>query len=414
MWQTPIQDKNITDQINSKIDEICECLYHENYSNDSIGLLSGMAGKALFFAYYGKQKNNPKYIEKAGEILSDVMDQINTSLNEEINGVNPVLSTGISGIFWAITHLIKHDFIEGDSEELFSDLDEYLGNYMLMLLDSDKGYDFLHGSSGIAFYLLSKEKINPKTEALINKYIDALYKKGIIENNTIKWKSTITNVGNISEIGFNLSLSHGMASIIALLNMYIKKLGTSNKTSNEMLRYSVNYVMNYIQDPKNDGVYFPTWISDVEVIKHSRLAWCYGDLGIAYVLLESAELLKDNELKNKCIEILLFTASRKDAQKEKVVDSGICHGAMGLTQIYNRLYNKTSIHQFSEIAQYWSTISLQQSIYKDGYAGFKSYQGVNGWNADSSFLEGIAGIGLCMMSITNSQEPFWDECLLLS
>jgi len=54
--------------------------------------------------------------------------------------------------------------------------------------------------------------------------------------------------------------------------------------------------------------------------------------------------------------------------------------------------------------------------FEDGLAGFKSWrtEEYGGLSNDLGFLEGIAGIGLALISSISDIEPAWDECLLLN
>jgi hypothetical protein len=56
------------------------------------------------------------------------------------------------------------------------------------------------------------------------------------------------------------------------------------------------------------------------------------------------------------------------------------------------------------------------AVYKDGIAGYKAWhtEKYGGWVAESGLLEGIAGIGLMLVSIVSDIEPKWDRCLFLS
>ena len=54
--------------------------------------------------------------------------------------------------------------------------------------------------------------------------------------------------------------------------------------------------------------------------------------------------------------------------------------------------------------------------YDDGLAGFKAWRTevYGGPEKSDSLLDGIAGIGLAIISCLNSNELGWDECLMLS
>lgn len=66
-------------------------------------------------------------------------------------------------------------------------------------------------------------------------------------------------------------------------------------------------------------------------------------------------------------------------------------------------------------AAYWIEQTLDMAKFTDGLAGYKTWQGgVLGYETRYGLLEGIAGIGLVLLSYYYEIEPTWDECLLLS
>jgi hypothetical protein len=75
------------------------------------------------------------------------------------------------------------------------------------------------------------------------------------------------------------------------------------------------------------------------------------------------------------------------------------------------MYLETAVPELNEANEYWRDITLKMAYHKDGLAGYKMYHGDEGWQNKYSVLEGIAGIGLSMISSVN---PDWDEILLLS
>jgi lantibiotic modifying enzyme len=147
----------------------------------------------------------------------------------------------------------------------------------------------------------------------------------------------------------------------------------------------------------------------------SRLAWCYGDLGIAMSLWQAGIALQNEAWKNKALEILLFAAEkRRDLQQNWVKDAGLCHGTAGIAHIFYRMWWNTHIPEFKNAANYWMNETLKMATFTDGLAGFKTWHGKEGWVNSCGLLEGISGIGLALLTYYYEIEPTWDECLLLS
>ena len=74
------------------------------------------------------------------------------------------------------------------------------------------------------------------------------------------------------------------------------------------------------------------------------------------------------------------------------------------------------MEKFEEATGYWLDVTMQMAKYGDGLAGFKAWRREEdgGSVALDCFLDGLAGIGLALVSNLKSENMGWDECLLLS
>lgn len=211
-------------------------------------------------------------------------------------------------------------------------------------------------------------------------------------------------------------MSHGIASIISILSKIYSENINKEKTK-KMLIEAVNFLLSYQQDTSVYLSYFPGVVSiDAHKSSNSRLAWCYGDLGISVALWNASKVLGNKDWEKRAIEILLHSAKRKDLQKNSVVDAGLCHGTAGIAHIFNKMYQNTNIEELKDTANYWYKTTIEIAKFEDGLAGYKTCKPprYGGWQNDYSFLTGISGIGLSLISAVSDIEPKWDECLLLS
>jgi lantibiotic biosynthesis protein len=120
-----------------------------------------------------------------------------------------------------------------------------------------------------------------------------------------------------------------------------------------------------------------------EAAKPTRLAWCYGDAGVT-IALHSAGAL-DLAPAIRC------WMSREDTGVE---DAGLCHGAIGLAHIANRLYQATGEAAYRDYARTWIERAL--ALHRAG---------------DPDVLTGSAGVGLGLLAALGV-EPGWDRLLL--
>jgi len=394
------------------IKEIAQLVYtHNKEKINNYGLLSGSIGEIIFLYYYSLIDNT--YKEKADELAEKLIDAVSSSSHYVDSYCN-----GLAGLGFGFHLLEENGFIE-DSAELVEDVNDYLALQLDKEIDAGY-YDFLHGAIGIGFYFLKHYKYNPGfSKAQLQKMLRFLEDTAIIDNekNTAKWiaPNMYKHIkdSTFKHADFNISLSHGMSSIVIFLSELIK-LGVVDKaTTGSLLNKAVNYILKQRIDHNRYGCYFPsTSIESSEILSMSRLGWCYGDLGIAVALWQAGKTLSRDDVSTFSVEVLEYNAHRRNVQENYVLDAGLCHGSAGIAQIFYRMHLETGSPLMKEASDYWNDITLKMAYHKDGPAGYKMYHGKEeGWLDSYSALEGIAGIGLSMLSSIN---PDWDEILLLS
>jgi hypothetical protein len=147
----------------------------------------------------------------------------------------------------------------------------------------------------------------------------------------------------------------------------------------------------------------------------ARLAWCYGDPGVAAALLGAARCVADPSWEREAIAI-----ARRAAQRTPVLagvrDAGLCHGAAGLGHLFNRIFQATNEPQFGDAARYWFEQTLEMQRPGRGIGGYQAWQLGEGdepvWVTDSGLLTGSVGIALALLAATAAVEPAWDRMLL--
>jgi len=397
-------------KLHQKLKEINTIVDQQQYQEENIGVLSGLSGIALFQFYYAKFLD--KDITDTGyKLIENCIQKINEGYNYG------TYCSGISGMGWVLNHLEQSDFIEIDIDNLCLDLDNYL--YQLMIDDLQKGnYDFLHGGLGYAFYFLSRYE-NTKSDSARKNYqtylfsfIHLIHNKSEDYKNTLRW---------ISEIGvkhkekvYNLGLSHGMSSIVGILTK-LSKHQYFEKETKFLLQKTISYILKYQKENAKGYSMFPSVIYENDSYEYkSRLAWCYGDLGIGVRFWHAAKVLQDLSLQNTAINILEHAALKTTKDETMVKDAGVCHGSFGNAQIFLRMFKETNNVNFKNACDFWIQDGLNKATHIDGYAGYKQWKGPNEWKKEVSLLEGIAGIGLTIIDYLADFETSWDECLMIS
>lgn len=384
------------------IDKIAHdiCSNIQEKEGNSFGLYNGYFGQILFLLYYLKYNKNTEY----GPIFEKYIETIFNRFVEEENQAS--FSNGLSGELYLFNFLKRQNIINFEIGSIRNVFEDYLVVQMREYIKSNY-YDFMHGALGIGFYFLTRKY---KSEC-ISELIDFLYTSAQKDKNNriFKWESNLIYKKDIR--GYNLSMSHGMSSIIIFLSYLISKTETPHEKIQTMLEGAINYVLLNEVDFSEFGFCFPSFIlknSPSEITK-SRLGWCYGDLGIGIALWQAGKITMNAKWKEKGIDILLKNTHRKDLKNNLVSDAGICHGSAGISMIFRRMYIETLQKEFQAASQYWldkTLFFLQSSKYNISV--------VNEYAVDYSLLTGISGIGLVLLSDLNEDQQKWDNLFLLS
>jgi len=394
---------------NRKITNVFNAVSKAN--NDlEMGLLSGKMGTSmslLISVVLLKERNFKKQgIKTIGTVFKEI---------EQSDNYIYSFSNGLAGIGWALEYLEQKGHIEYNTNILLEDFDSVLSNVLEWEMKRGN-YDFLHGALGIALYFISRIHKNENSSKILQQFAVQLNELGEKQpSGSIKWISVLDI--ETRKTGYNISLSHGMSSIAVILSKLYAMEGIDQKMIKNFLQGCVNYILEQEIDKDKYGSFFPSYaIESMEQIYGSRLAWCYGDLGVAMALWQAGVALQNETWKNKALEVLLFAAEkRRDLEKNFVKDAGLCHGTASIGHIFYRTWWNTHLPEFKHAADYWFDQTLKMATFADGLAGYKTWHGAQGiWINSFGLLEGVAGIGLALLSYYHEIEPTWDECLLLS
>lgn len=393
---------NVPTQIEVKLHQIADCIYDKVYKKKitSLGLYNGEFGVLLFLCYYVRYSDSLKFVNYTRVYAEKLLRNFTSCLNIH------TFSNGLSGVLYLVEFLRTKDFLDIDIDENNKILEHYLVQKVRQDFHNHY-YDFMHGAIGVGLYFLKREN----NIQILQEFVDYLYTSADKDyaNNIFKWKSTVNYT--TQEIDYNISLSHGMSSIVIFLARIIQsKIITTNKVY-QMLEGAINFILSQEIDFQKYDSYFPS-ISKKEVSK-SRLGWCYGDLGVAYALWYAGNIACEDKWKNKGLQILNDSTNRLSLLDNYVRDAGICHGTAGISMLYKRMYINTSMKSFLQASNYWLDQTVDFVYGKDKRVKNESDENANYWTNNISLLTGISGIGLVLISSILDDEQAWDEIFLM-
>jgi lantibiotic biosynthesis protein len=145
----------------------------------------------------------------------------------------------------------------------------------------------------------------------------------------------------------------------------------------------------------------------------ARSAWCYGDPGVATVLLLAARDVGEPAWAAEATTLAMGAANRPP-DRTGVVDAGLCHGSAGLAHLFNRMYRMTAEPILADAARFWVERTLElcsaAAPGRDATLTDAAWPGCDG----PGLLEGAAGVAVALEAACTTAEPIWDQMLLVS
>jgi len=408
----PIIDASKQKAFTVKLEEIANSLLkHIDHFNSNIGIGSDRLGTVLFLFYYARFTQQEKYAGIAFDLVSRIFDELSADMEE---GALEKSLPGFPALGWVLLLLEHEKFISADSAGILKEVDELL--YQLMIAEmKKKQYDYLHGSLNKGLYFLSRVK-DPAVRSYLANLVDVI--EEVCEKEAdggLKIAGNFQDSKENESLNYNLGLAHGMPSIMWFLSK-IKENGIAQDKATFLLKGFTSYILHHAQDTTKYLSNFPRYGGADSSPSNSRLAWCYGDLGIGIGLWQAAQSSSEKDWETKALQVLLHSTGRRDLKENDVVEAGLCHGTAGIAHIYNRMYHYTGSREFKQAALYWFDETLKMAGFTSDYAGFEYLIGEDPgeWKNLAGIFLGITGIGLTMISAVSKIEPAWDRALLLS
>lgn len=371
----------------------------------------GSAGLALFYAYLAEARGDETCADQAMAHVDRSIDALR-SLR-----LPPQLYGGFTGVGWMVEHLEGRLF-ESEEETQESEIDGVL----IEMLDGrpwQSHYDLISGLAGFAVYALEAlprptarrclELLSAKVEEL------AVALGGgrtwftppalLPESQRRSWPAG----------SYNLGVAHGAPGVIAALAR-IAAAGIEEQRIGPLVDDAVRWLLAQ-ELPAETGSCFASWVAEDHEPTRTRLAWCYGDAGVAASLLLTARAMGREDWEREARRIARVAAARPLAGSG-VMDAGICHGAAGLGHVFNRLYQATGDEELGKAARFWFEHALGLLRPGEGVGGYLSAvpdeAGHFEWEEDVGFLTGASGVALGLLGAVSDVEPEWDRVLLTS
>jgi hypothetical protein len=401
-----------------------------NRSTGVRGIDRELCEESIFYAYFGLARNEPLWTERSVAALNDAIDRAQT--NRPLLG----LFGGLCGLGWTVEHLSRlldddpastqksggqaEDFAADKAEDPNSDVDEIVFEE-LQQMPWRGHYDLIAGLVGIGAYFLLRLPHGRSADAL-TVILDHLENNCERVEDMITWHSGPPLLPGWQRLQcpegyYNLGVAHGIPGILYFLGELVGA-GIESKRASALLEGGVCWLVAQQRDIASKSR-FSAWVVPGRTTPDSRLAWCYGDLGIVSVLFQIARRANREDWHFFARNLLTHCLGRPP-ESCAVVDAQLCHGAAGLAHIFNRIYQSEQDDRCLEAALFWIRQALNMRHHDatgiGGYLVWDSLDGgeSHGWEPRRGFLAGAMGVGLALLGSLTSIEPQWDRLILAS
>jgi lantibiotic modifying enzyme len=385
-------------------------------ASDDPSLASGQAGLAVMFAYLEHAMPGESYGAAADRCLDRAARLVATTRTV------PALHGGFAGVAWADSH-VRH--IRGSrTADRAAPIDELLRDYVARS-PWRRDYDLIGGLVGFGVYALERLP-RPAARECLAAVIHRLAELSERRDGGITWHTSPLLLPSYQrelcpDGYYNFGVAHGVPGVIGFLSAACAA-GVATERAESMLRGAVEWMLARPQARAGDPG-FPGWMTASGVdaaeavpAEAARLAWCYGDLGIAATMLAAARCARESRWERAALGIAGRAAARP-ADRSGVMDAGLCHGAGGVSHVFNRLHQATGEAAFGDAARSWLARAGDLRLPSCGVAGYRAYlplEGKEPWIDEPGFLTGAAGVALAFLAAATDIEPAWDRVLLLS
>lgn len=419
-WK-PLLEGAAADRAVETAREIGEALTEHGATSSTLGpwLAGGTSGIALFFAVLGEVTGDTAATDTALELVDDVIEHLG-----EADRVTTDLYGGIGGIGWALSRL-EGRILDRDDDE--SDVDDLVTRHLEANVTWNDSFDLINGLAGIGVYALERlprRSARRQLDLVLDRLTALVEAEPTSPGRT--WRTKPSPLFDASGMRYpdghyDIGVAHGVAGPICFLADAML-LAPDAVAARPLLEDSVRWMR--AQRLVGWDSCYPAMFGPGDATTGTRMAWCYGDPGVAVALLAAGRALGDDELVAEAAEVALMCEGR-DAECGQIVDAGLCHGSAGLAHTLNCLgqglgQEGLGAERLLALARSWFAYTLDHRRPGEAIAGFPAIQRRMGPGADGSpylsalpgVLEGAAGVGLALLSAASSVEPWWDGLLL--
>jgi hypothetical protein len=325
---------------------------------------------------------------------------------------------GLAGAAWVLAH------ISDNAEEFLQEADRTLTDALREPWRGD--HDLIVGLTGLGVYFVERLRAGAVTARPgIARVVEQLSVMADVLPDGAAWSSRQqplpgSQLTSSPSGRYDVGVAHGAPGVIALLGAVAALRDPELEPTAAQARELCDRASRWLRAqrlPPHPWGRFPGWVTpEVQNLRPTRTAWCYGDPGIAAAMWTTA--IRTGADTTEWRELALEAAGRP-AELCIVQDAPLCHGAVGLAHLNNRFFQASGDERFREAARGWFERGLAMRRPGEGVGGFTRARGgppgaelqlVH--EAVPDFLDGAIGIALALLAGLAREEPGWDRLML--
>ncbi len=344
---------------------------------------SGLAGKLL--AHVCLNENQPEFDVN---VVEEGIIACLASLPKHGLG----LFQGSSGIVFSTLELDRY-FNLGIASDAAFDYDDYLKDCLRYKQNLPFHFDLISGIAGLTVYATYRAQTTGNNE-LLQLCVDRLEQMATQKNDFCHWFTPPDWIrgypmGIANPMGcIDLGMAHGQPGVYAALAYALASGQDTRDKCRHMLQAGLSELASY--ELQEGHGHFGTAANND---KHSRCAWCYGDLGAISALRLASFALKKPEY-DQWAERILQTMAQRPFAELGFHDAWMCHGSVGSAWILEQL-------------QCPSTELLEQihALHDDDGPFSINYSAQHDHEIQLGILEGLSGAALALAEMNGQTMP---------
>lgn len=207
----------------------------------------------------------------------------------------------------------------------------------------------------------------------------------------------VSNVKNEESVYFGIS--HGSAAFILFL-LAIRETIKNVQLCEFLIKDAAEFVLQHEQ--KNAPLFFPIMLDEPDRVRFPNY-WCYGDLGTLYSLIK-AELAIYSEIRTpKLINILHQLCDRVFDERFFTEGYSLLYGWCGLAMLYKKLAGLLNDEKCMVAYNNIVAHIIRRFNPDEKYFGYPGSWNQNKKSTNLSFSEGLIGLSIFLLSVTDSE-----------